>query len=72
GFEISDVQGVMGQDTAALQLWQDSTFERLPRLFRPPYIWFFQTWIKLIERRRKARINNNAMIYVVLARKPGE
>lgn len=69
GFEIWDVQGVMGQDTAALQLWQDATFERLPRLFRSPYIWFFQTWIKLIERYRKARINNNAMIYVVLARK---
>ena len=69
GFEISNVQGVMGPETASLQLWQDSTFDRIPALFRRPYTWFFQTCIHLIERRRRARLSDDAMIFVVLARK---
>ena len=69
GFEISNVQGVMGLETASLQLWQDSTFDRIPAVFRRPYAWFFQTCIHLIERRRKARLSDDAMIFVVLARK---
>lgn len=70
GFEIVNVQAVLGLESAALQLWQDSTFDRLPRLVWPPYFWFFQTFISLIERRRKSRFYNDAMIFVVLARKP--
>jgi SAM-dependent methyltransferase len=69
GFEISSVEGVMGLETASLQLWQDSTFDRLPALIRRPYAWFFQTCIHLIERRRKARLCDDAMIFVILARK---
>ena len=69
GFEIRSVQGVMGLETASLQLWQDSTFERVPTLIRRPYTWFFQTCIHLIERRRKARLCDDAMIFVILARK---
>ena len=69
GFEISSVEGVMGLETASLQLWQDSTFDRVPALIRRPYAWFFQTCIHLIERRRKARLCDDAMIFVILARK---
>lgn len=69
GFEILSVQGVMGLETAALQLWQDSTSDRLPTFIRRPYIWFFQTCINLIERRRRTRLCNDAMIFVILARK---
>ena len=69
GFEISNVQGVMGLETASLQLWQDATFDRIPSFIRRPYAWFFQTCIHLIERRRTARLNDDAMIFVILARK---
>ena len=69
GFEIVNVQGVMGLETASLQLWQDSTSDRVPTFIRRPYIWFFQTCIHLIERRRKARLCDDAMIFVILARK---
>ena len=69
GFEISNVQGVMGLETASLQLWQDSTFDRIPSVFRRPYAWFFQTCIDLIERRRRTRLCDDAMIFVILARK---
>jgi SAM-dependent methyltransferase len=70
GFEIADIQSVMGLETAALQLWQDSTFERLPSIARRPYLWCFQTAINFIEGRRKGRFSEDAMIFVVLARKP--
>jgi SAM-dependent methyltransferase len=70
GFEIVNVEAVLGLESAALQLWQDATFERLPRFLWSPYFWFLQTCISLIERRRKAKFYNDAMIFVVLARKP--
>jgi SAM-dependent methyltransferase len=69
GFDVLSVEGVMGLETASLQLWQDSTFDRIPELIRRPYAWFFQTCIHLIERRRKARLSDDAMIFVILARK---
>jgi SAM-dependent methyltransferase len=70
GFEVQLVQGVFGLESSALQLWQDATFERLPRFFRPAYTWFFQTLIGLIERRHPDKVSDDASVYVILARKP--
>jgi SAM-dependent methyltransferase len=72
GFEVRMVQGVLGLETAALQLWQDATFERLPRPLQPVYTWFFQTLIGLIERRHPDHVSDDAAVYVVLARKPAD
>lgn len=69
GFEVQLVQGVFGPESSALQLWQDATFERLPRPLRPAYTWFFQTLIGLIERRHPDKLSDDASVYVVLARK---
>ena len=70
GFELIKVYGVFGPESSALQLWQDSTFERLPRALRPLYTWFFQSLIGLIERRQPDKLSNDASCYIVLARKP--
>jgi SAM-dependent methyltransferase len=70
GFEIVMLKGVFGPESVALQLWQDSTFYRLPKLIQPPYTWFFQTLIWLIERRNLEKLSDDASIYIVLARKP--
>ncbi|HEV2915220.1 MAG TPA: methyltransferase domain-containing protein [Pyrinomonadaceae bacterium] len=70
GFEVTMIESVFGIESCALQLWQDSTFERLPRLIRPVYTWIFQTAIGLIERRHPRKLSNDASVYVVLARKP--
>lgn len=70
GFEVRMVQSVFGLESSALQLWQDATFERLPRFLRPAYTWFFQTLIGIIERRRDDKVSDDASVYVVLARKP--
>jgi SAM-dependent methyltransferase len=70
GFEVVNIEAVLGLESAALQLWQDSTFERLPRFVWAAYFWFFQTCITLIEGKRKSRFYNDAMIFVLLAHKP--
>ena len=70
GFEIVMVKGVFGPESSALQLWQDATFERLPRTVRPLYTWFIQTVIGLIERRQPDKLSNDASVYIVLGRKP--
>jgi len=69
GFEILMVRSVFGLESTALQLWQDATFERLPRFMRPLYTWFFQTAIGLIESRHPDKTSDNASVYVVLARR---
>jgi len=70
GFEISLVKSVFGLESVALQLWQDATYERLPRFVRRIYIWCFQRGIQFIEGRQPNKISNDASIYIVLARKP--
>jgi len=69
GFEVLSIEGVMGLETAALQLWQDATYDRLPSFVRPLYASFFQTIINFIEKRRTARLCDDAMIFVLLARR---
>jgi len=69
GFEILMVKGVFGLESTALQLWQDATFERLPRFVQPLYTWFFQMAIGLIESRHPDKTSNNASVYIVLARR---
>ena len=70
GFEISEVKSVFGPESVALQLWQDATYERLPRFIQPMYTWWFQKCIQFIEGRQPNKISNDASIYIVLARKP--
>jgi len=72
GFEILMVRGVFGLESTALQLWQDATFERLPKFIQPLYTWFFQTTIGLIERRHPDKTSDNASVYIVLARRQAQ
>jgi len=70
GFEVLMVKGVFGLESTALQLWQDATFERLPRLIQPLYTWIFQSVIGFIESRHPDKTSDNASVYIVLARRP--
>jgi SAM-dependent methyltransferase len=70
GFEIVQMHGVFGPESSALQLWQDSTIDRLPRRLRSLYSWFIQKIIGFIERRQPDKLSDDASIYVFLARKP--
>jgi SAM-dependent methyltransferase len=69
GFEVLLTQSIFDAPTAAIQLWQDATFERLPRILQPMYLWSLQTLIGVIERRHPDKLSTDAMIYVILARR---
>jgi len=72
GFRPLTIHGVFGIESCALQLWQDATFERLPRWLRPVYTGLIQGVIGLIERRHPDEVSTNASVYVILAQKIGE
>jgi SAM-dependent methyltransferase len=72
GFEVVNVQSVFGLESSALQLWQDATYERLPRFLQPLYTRFFQAFIGFIESRQPDKISNDASVYIVLARRPAK
>jgi SAM-dependent methyltransferase len=70
GFEVVRVKSVFGLESVSLQLWQDSTYERLPAFLQSSYIWIIQRAIQFIEGRQPNKLSNDASIYIVLARKP--
>lgn len=72
GFDILTTKGVFGPESSALQLWQDSTFDRVPRFIQPLYTWIFQFIIGRIERREPDKLSNDASVYVVLARRSSQ
>jgi hypothetical protein len=69
GFDIWQTQSVLGLAACSVQLWQDATLEKVPRLMRTSYIRLLQSIITWIERRNTSRISFDACIYVVFARK---
>lgn len=69
GFNIVMMESVFNLASCALQLWQDATRGRIPRIFRPIYIWFLQSIIGVIERRYPDQLSYNASVYIVFARK---
>jgi len=69
GFEILLVKSVFGPESSALQLWQDSTFERLPQFMRRSYTGFIQFLIGRIEKRQPDKLSPNGSGYVILAKK---
>jgi ubiquinone/menaquinone biosynthesis C-methylase UbiE len=69
GFDVVTLHSVLGPETSALQLWQDATIDRCPRIFRKAYAGWFQAMIRAIERRRKSGPADDAAVYVALARK---
>lgn len=69
GFEVMSVQSVFGMESVAVQLWQDSTVNRLPAFVRNVYTWICQSIILLIENRQPAKLSNDASVYIVVAKK---
>jgi SAM-dependent methyltransferase len=72
GFDVLEVQGLLGLIAASLQLIQDRTCWRLPRRIRPLYATAMQALIVLSDRREtQASKVANCWTIAILARKPG-
>lgn len=69
GFSVLSVSSVMNMASVALQLWQDATMNKVPRLLRPVYITLMQSFMVLTERMRSNRFSTTASVYIVLAKK---
>jgi SAM-dependent methyltransferase len=71
GLEVVELRGVLGLAPAALQLLQDESRGRVPRVLRSAYQLLFQLAIGGIDRcYSDRRRNDNALVFGVLARRP--
>ena len=71
GFESIKLDGVLGLAALAVQLFQDATRYRLPRLLAKPYGICLQGLIGFIDRfHTPEERRNNALLYVLTAKKP--
>lgn len=66
GFEVVEMRGVFGLAAAALQIFQDATYWKVPRRLKPPYALVMQTLIVLLDRRysEQLRLENSLTIAV--------
>jgi SAM-dependent methyltransferase len=72
GFAIADFAGLLGLAAAALQLFQDGTYWRIPRSLRHPYAFLMQRAIAAADRRHSDEERAlNCWTMVVRARKTG-
>lgn len=64
GFEVTQVRGIMGLASVAIQLFQDGTLHRIPRLFRSTYILAMQLLIAIVDRGYSdaSRVQNSLVI----------
>jgi SAM-dependent methyltransferase len=70
GFEVVQVHSILGPEATALQLWQDFTMKRLPKVLRPPYVGFMQLVIRIADSRRAVSFSHDSAVYLVRARRP--
>lgn len=72
GFEVMEMRGVLGLAAAAVQIFQDATYWKVPRRLKPPYALAMQTVITLLDRRysEPLRVENSLTIAVRASRPP--
>jgi SAM-dependent methyltransferase len=71
GFHVARFEGIMGLLATGLQLVQDATYWKLPRLLRPLYALILQSLIALSDRLQSAENKRlNALVFALVAEKP--
>ncbi len=70
GFRIARFEGVMGLAATGLQLFQDATYHRVPRLLRRTYLAVMQTLVALFDRQSRGSRAENALVFALIAVKP--
>lgn len=71
GFRVEALEGIIGPVAAGLQLIQDATYYRLPRLIRPVFALVIQTVARFSDRLEgRAMRDIGGSVYAVVAVKP--
>ena len=72
GFEVLDIEGVLGRSAAGLQLAHDGLVERVPARLRPLFAFAFQVFMGAVDRVDRSERATDACVFVVSARRPRE
>lgn len=71
GFEVVEIEGVMGLAATGLQFLQDGLLGSIPRFLRPPIVLMFQGLIALMDKLTSSESRRfNSLVYIAHARKP--
>ncbi|MCU1427042.1 MAG: Methyltransferase type 11 [Actinomycetia bacterium] len=70
GLGIIRFEGVMGLAATGLQLFQDGTYQRVPRSLRSVYFSVMQSLVGVFDRQSRASRAENALVYALIAVKP--
>jgi SAM-dependent methyltransferase len=71
GFEVNRFEGIIGLLPTGLQLVQDATYWKLPRLLRPFFALVMQSLITFTDRLHDPRSRAmNAQVFALIAQKP--
>ena len=71
GFEVVRFEGIIGLVATGLQLVQDATYYRVPRVLRPLYAFAMQSLAAVADRfQSQGSRDLNAQVYALVARKP--
>lgn len=69
GFNIEDCYSVMSLPSISLQFWQDSTLNKVPRIFRKLYIYIIQLLMEIIDKKNDGKFSENPAVFVFVAKK---
>ncbi len=69
GFRIEKIYSILSFPSISLQLWQDATMNKIPKIFRSIYIFFIQILMKIIDRKFGNKFSDNAGVFIVVAKK---
>jgi SAM-dependent methyltransferase len=71
GFEVVRFEGIVGPVATGLQLVQDATYYRLPRVLRPLYALVVQTLARIADRLEPQSMKDiNGSVYALVAERP--
>jgi SAM-dependent methyltransferase len=69
GFSIEKMYSVQSLPSISIQLWQDATLSKIPRIFKEIYVLINQLMMEFIDRRLGDKFNDNAGVFIVVAKK---
>lgn len=70
GLRIVRFEGVMGLASTGLQLFQDGTYQRVPRPLQRCYLAIMQGLVAALDRQSRASRAENALVFALVAVKP--
>lgn len=71
GFEVKQLDGILGMAAVGVQFFQDATFLFFPKKVRRVYCWLMQTFVRWADRIDSPESKRrNAMVFSVVSQKP--